>query len=86
MAEKTVGAQQVVTGQFKKLADDQFERLTQAMDEVAKMQAKWVEQSLKSVDDANTLFKAGIQYWGNLSNDVRKMTLDATKRASELVP
>ena len=83
MAEKTTGAQQAVAGQFKKLADDQVERLNQAMDEAAKIQAKWVEQSLKSVDDANTLFKAGIKYWSDLSADVRKMTLDATKRASE---
>jgi hypothetical protein len=86
MAEKTTTTQQVVAGQFKNLANEQYERMTQAMDEVAKLQAKWVEQSLKSVDDANTLFKAGIKYWGDLSNDVRKMTLDATKRASELVP
>ena len=85
MAEKA-NSQNVVTGNFKKTADEQFERLTQSMEEMAKLQQKWVEQSLKSADDAHELFKVGIKYWSDLSADVRKMTLDATKRASEMVP
>jgi hypothetical protein len=85
MAEKAT-VQNVVSGQFKKAADDQLERLGAAMDEAAKLQEKWVAQSLKNVDDAHELFKAGIKYWADLSVDVRKMTMEATKRAVEMVP
>jgi hypothetical protein len=85
MAEKAT-VQNVVNGQFKKAADEQLERLNAAMDEAAKLQEKWVAQSLKQVDDAQELFKAGIKYWSDLSADVRKMTVEATKRAVEMVP
>jgi hypothetical protein len=86
MAQDTKTAQQGVTGAFKKSAQEQLEQLNAAMEEGAKLQAKWVEQSLKSVDDANELVKAGIKYWTALQADARTMALDATKRAFEMVP
>jgi hypothetical protein len=86
MAQDTKTAQQVVTGAFKKSAQEQLEQLNVAMEEGAKLQAKWVEQSLKSVDDANEMVKAGIKYWTALQADARTMALEATKRAFEMVP
>src|SRR5262245_12569684 len=74
------------TGPFKKAAGEQLERLGQVMDEAAKLQAQWVEQSLQSVDGAGELFKAAVKYWVDLSAEARKLTLEAGRRALEMVP
>lgn len=47
-----------------------------ATDEAVALQAKFVEQSFKSMDDYNTLMKAGLKYWTDLQADARKMVTD----------
>lgn len=47
-----------------------------AQEEAAGLQAKWVEQSFKAMDDYNSLMKAGLKYWVDLHADARKVTQD----------
>jgi hypothetical protein len=48
-----------------------------ATEETAALQAKWVEQSFKAMDDYNTLAKAAFKYWVDLHADARKMVTDS---------
>ena len=50
-----------------------MEFFKKANEEAANMQAKWVEQSLKAMDDYNALVKAQVKYWVDLQAEARKM-------------
>lgn len=92
MAEKqtaNVAAQQTMMagfGFFKQAAEQQFESYARGMEEVAKLQAKWVEQSVKSFDEASELVKTGLKYWTDLGADARKVSLDVAKKTVDMVP
>jgi hypothetical protein len=53
-----------------------MELFKKAADEAVALQAKWVEQSFKTLDEYNVLMKAGLKYWVDLSADARKITGD----------
>lgn len=53
-----------------------MEFFKKAADEATGLQAKWVEQSFKTMDDCNALMKAGLKYWVDLHADARKLAAD----------
>ena len=48
-----------------------------AADEAVTLQAKWVEQSFRTMDEYNMLMKAGVKYWSDLAAEARKLTTEA---------
>ncbi|MBL8957775.1 MAG: hypothetical protein JNK82_43770 [Myxococcaceae bacterium] len=61
------------------MTDNKFgaEFFKKTADEVFGLQAKWVEQSFKAMDEYNTLVKANVKYWADLQADARKLVTDA---------
>ena len=53
-----------------------MEFFKKAADEAVALQAKFVEQSFKTMDEYNALMKAGLKYWTDLQADARKHALD----------
>jgi hypothetical protein len=53
-----------------------MEMFKRAADEAVTLQAKWVEQSFKTMDEYNALMKAGLKYWTDLQADARKLAGD----------
>jgi hypothetical protein len=87
MAEKTAASQvqQMFTPEgWRKAYEDQMGRLAQVMDEAAKMQTMWQTSAQSSIDELASLMKSSIKYTAELSHEMRKMTLDAAKKTSEL--
>jgi len=60
------------------MADTKFgtEFFKKTADEVAGLQAKWVEQSFKAMDDYHALVKQNVKYWADLQADARKLVSD----------
>jgi hypothetical protein len=85
MAEdKNVHAQQ--KSPFVGLWEDQMKRVESFYQELASMEAKNAEQARMAIDEGAKLMKETIEYGLKLSAEWRKVALDTTRRAAELVP
>lgn len=69
---------------WKSLVDEQTTRMASLYDEVAKAEAKRLEQTAQAVDELARLTKDSLGYFTRLSTEWQKVGLEATKRASEL--
>lgn len=70
---------------WRKLVDEQVSRFTAMGEEVAKLEQKGLEQVRTAVDEAAKMTKESFAYAAQLSAEWRKLALEATKRASELI-
>jgi hypothetical protein len=77
-------AQQTADG-FKKLIDDQINRFGSMTEEMAKLEAKGLEQARSAVDEAAKLAKESLAYAGQLGAEWRKLAIEATRRAAEMM-
>jgi methyl-accepting chemotaxis protein len=68
---------------MKKAWEEQFARFTQIMDEAAKFQAKYVEQSNAAIDELARLSKESVRYATELSQQMQKVVLDGAKKSTE---
>ena len=82
MAEKS--SQSHNNGAWKKLVDEQTVRMESLYSEIAKMEDKGVERMQSAVDESARLLKDTFAWYGEMTSEWRKMTLDATKRTAEL--
>lgn len=88
MSEKTASeGSQVREAQsaWKKAADATIARLELASGEMARMQEQSLEQSRRAVDEMARLTKDSFDYFGQLSAEWRKLTLDATRKAASFL-
>jgi hypothetical protein len=85
MAEKiTSQTQQTVDG-FKKIIDDQLQRANSFQDELGRLEQKGIEQARAAVDEAAKLAKESLTYAAQLGAEWRKMAIEATRRATEMM-
>ena len=83
MSEKTTSHAQQFKDTWTKMVDDHVVRVTGAWDEAAKLEAKCVEQATSAIDELAKIQKETIAYFGNLTAEWRKLSLDATKRTAD---
>jgi len=78
-------AQQAVPGMdyWKKMMDDQSQRMGQVFEEASKAHAKWIEFGNNQIDEMTEFAKAGFNYVNELAADFRKLSLEATKKAMD---
>lgn len=82
MAEKN--SQSHNNGAWKKMVDEHTVRVESLYSEIAKMEDKGIERLQSAVDESARLMKDSFAWYGEMSSEWRKMTLDATRRTAEL--
>jgi uncharacterized Zn finger protein len=82
MAESTVS--QVQQNPFKTLADEQMARVEAVNDEITKLQHKTFAQVQSATAEAIKLWTGSFEYATQLSNDYRKLALEATRQGLAL--
>lgn len=83
MSEKTTSQAQQFKDTWTKMVDDHVARVTGAWDEAAKVEAKGLEQAASAIDELAKIQKETLDYFGNLTAEWRKLSLDATKRTAD---
>ena len=83
MAEKN--SQSHNSGAWKRMVDEQTGRVESLYAEVAKLEDKGIERMHAAVEESARLMKDTFTWYGELSSEWRKVTLDATRRAAELM-
>jgi methyl-accepting chemotaxis protein len=84
MSESKVSQVREAQDAWKKMMGDQVARMEQAFAEAARVQEQTLEQSRRAIDDLAKLSKDSVAYYGQLSAEWRKLTLEATRKAAEL--
>jgi flagellar biosynthesis component FlhA len=85
MSEKNASQVREAQSAWKKAADEQLARMELAYGEVARMQEQSLEQSRHAVDEMAKLTKDSFNYFGQLSAEWRKLSLEATRKAAEFL-
>jgi hypothetical protein len=70
---------------WKKMVDDHVARMELAYGEVARLQEQALTQNRQAIDEMAKLQRESLDYFGQLSSSFFKLTLDATRKAAELV-
>ncbi len=68
---------------WKKLVDDQVARTELAYAEVARIQEQVFAQNKLAIDEMAKLTKSSVDYLAELTNEWRKLTIEATKKATD---
>ncbi len=68
---------------WKKMADEQMQRMTQLFDESGKWHAQWVDYGTAQLTEMSSVAKQQFKYANDLAADWRKLALDGTKKATE---
>ncbi len=82
---KTSQVREAAQGAWTKVLGDTVARLELAGAEVARLQEHALEQNRVAIDEMAKLSKESFNYFGQLSAEWRKLTLDATRKAAELL-
>jgi len=82
---KTSQVREAAQGAWQKMLADSVARMELAGAEVARMQEQALEQNRHAIDEMAKLGKDSVDYVGQLSAEWRKLTLDATRKAAELL-
>ena len=86
MTNETVNANiQQATETFKKLMTEQNARIEKMTEELAKIEAKGLDQMRTAIEEATRLMKSSLDYQAQLSAEWRKMAVEATRRATEMM-
>jgi len=85
MGDKVVSQVREAQSAWKKAADEQIARMELACGEMARMQEQSLEQGRHAVDEMAKLTKDSFNYFGQLSAEWRKLTLDATRKAADFL-
>ena len=83
MAEKNSQSHNT-SGSWKRMVDEQTGRVESLYAEMAKVEDKGIERMQAAVDESARLMKDSFSWYGEMSAEWRKMTLDATRRTAEL--
>lgn len=68
---------------FAKMSAEQLERMEQMTAQFEEMQQKTLARAYEAIDESARLMKESIAYTVKLSEEWRKITVDATKKAAE---
>ena len=81
---KTSQVRETAQAAFKKILDDQIGRVELAYGEMARIQEQTMAQNRQALEDMAKLTRDSVEYWGQLTSEWRKLTLDASKKTAEL--
>lgn len=84
MSETKPSHVQQIQGAWKKMADDQAARVEQLYAQAAKYEGQGVAQMTSAVDEMARLSKDTFGYFGQLSAEWRRLTLEAAKKTADL--
>ena len=82
---KTSQVREAVTGAWQKMVDDGVARMELATAELTRVQEQALAQNRHAIDEMAKLSKDSIDYFGQLTAEWRKLTLDATRKTAELL-
>ena len=82
MSESTTSQVREAQGAWKKLVDDHVARVEAASAEAARWQEQALTQNRQAIDDLAKLGRDSLAYWGQLSSEWHKLTLEATRNAA----
>jgi len=83
---ETINAQsQQMKDAWNKMVTEQSDRVAAMYDEVAKLETKGFEQTRTAIDETTKLVRSSIEYQMQLASEWRKLALDATRRAAEML-
>ena len=85
MSETNVSQSHNPQDAVRKMVDEQLARMAAGYEEAAKMEAKFLEGARTAIEESARMFKDSLAYATQLSAEWRKVSLDAAKRASQLV-
>jgi uncharacterized protein with beta-barrel porin domain len=85
MAEQTTSHAQQIKDTVKKAIDDHAARVESAFSEMAKLEAKGLEQACNQLDEAARLTKVSFAYASELAAQWRKLVVDAARRSAEMM-
>jgi hypothetical protein len=85
MSETKTSQVREAQGAWKKMVDDQIARMELASAEMARMQEQALTQNRQAIDEMAKLSRDSVDYFGQLSASFCKLTLEATRKAAELV-
>ena len=85
MAETINSQSQQIKDAWHKAMADHAARIEGVFGELAKMEAKTLEQACTQLDEATRLTKVSLAYASELSAQWRKLMIDAAKRSAEMV-
>ena len=70
---------------WTKATQEQLARMDKMAEQVQSMQGQAVERTKEAIDETARLMKESVAYATALSNERRKVSLEATKKATEMV-
>jgi predicted transcriptional regulator len=70
---------------WTKATQEQLARMDKMAEQVQSMQGQAVERTKEAIDETARLMKESVAYATALSNEWRKVSLEATKKATEMV-
>jgi hypothetical protein len=82
---KTSQVREAVAGAWQKMLGDHLARVELATAELGRVQEQALEQNRLAIDEMAKLSRESVNYFGQLSAEWRKLTLDATRKAAELL-
>jgi hypothetical protein len=82
---KTSQVREAVQGAWTKMLGDSLARMELAGAEIARVQEQALEQNRHAIDEMAKLSRDSFSYFGQLSAEWRKFTLEATRKAAELL-
>ncbi len=68
-----------------KMTNEQVARMDQMAEQLHKLNGQTVERTREAIDETARLMKESLSYATQLSTEWRKITLDATKKAADMV-
>lgn len=85
VSEKINAQGQQMKDAWNKMVTEQTDRVSAIYDEVAKLEVKGFEQTRSAIEETTKLFRSGLEYQLQLAAEWRKLTLDMTRRAAEVL-
>ncbi|MFL5321431.1 MAG: hypothetical protein ACJ790_17350 [Myxococcaceae bacterium] len=71
------------SAEYQKFMNEQVTRMHQMFEEFSKMQLQATAQATKAIDDGARLMKDSINYAQQLSEELRKLSLESSKKAAD---
>lgn len=85
MSDETTSQTQKAFGFFSKMVDQQFDRMNAWMDQMENLQQKGIDRSEDAIDEMANLSKETLHYADKLSNEWRKMSIDAMRQTTDSI-
>ncbi len=83
MSEKKNSQTQQTVDAWRRMLEEQMERLDAMFEELGRLEARSMEQTRAAIDEGAKLMKESLAYATEISAEWRRLTLDAAKRSRD---